>query len=185
MSTNRQENPTFNLNNMGLLSDQLSIMFQGWGRNYSIFKKRKNFIFYSLKKNIKKIVKLTFFFNKVKMFILFGYRKLLPKNIEWSFLNKLFVKKKKIKKCLKFIRKLIKKKNYVNNFYLRFFKKFDVIYKRYMEMQNIEPINYSNFSFLYIHKKKQKKQKTFIRQLNLFYFINKILLQFFIFIFMH
>jgi hypothetical protein len=29
MSTNRQENPTFNLNNMGLLSDQLALMFQG------------------------------------------------------------------------------------------------------------------------------------------------------------
>jgi hypothetical protein len=100
-------------------------------------------------------------------------------------LNKFFVKKKKIKRCLKFAIKTVNKKNQVNNFYLKFFKKFDVIYKRYMEMQNIEAINYSNFSFLYIHKKKTKKQKKFVRQLNLIFFINNIILQFFVFIFMH
>src|SRR5690606_25851102 len=54
-----------------------------------------------------------------------------------------------------------------------------------MKIKNIESINYINFSFLYMHKKKIKKQKKFVRQLNLIFFINNIILQFFVFIFMH
>jgi hypothetical protein len=49
--------------------------------NFNIYKKRKNYVLNFLRKRITKITKLTLFYNKVKMAILFGYGKLLPKNI--------------------------------------------------------------------------------------------------------
>ena len=86
MSTNRQEKFTFNLNNIGLFSDQLAIMFQGWAINYNIFKKTQDVILNYLRKKRKKISKLL-----LKLILLFGYKKVF----ECKYFKKIFIKKKK------------------------------------------------------------------------------------------
>jgi hypothetical protein len=73
----------------------------------------------------------------------------------------------------------------ISNFYMQFFKKFDIIYKRYIDIQNLEIRNYAKFSFKWKPKSNNFKNKFLIKNYNYVYFINNIMLKFFIFIFIH
>lgn len=203
MSINRKEPKTYNLNNISIYCNELNLFIKYLAKfNLILYKKFKYFfIFYKYwkKRNLKNLKEVNVLLKSYIKYIL----KVIKLTINKKYFNRYkFLKyKRKSQKLLNLIFKKYKFKEYIflkrlsyimifirvylkfNNFYVKYINKLGYIYNKFLNVKKITNIKYLNFSFYLKLKKKKRNIYKASKNINLIYYINKIIFQFIYYIF--